>query len=115
MHARLTPQAGVRYSLRRGLGSLLVQSGTPIYTVSKILGHSSIATTANDYAHLDAEAGGRIWVGCRREIGRSAGWHEANKGCLICGCALYCLRDAKAVKYYGPGLQLRNNSLAVGK
>jgi len=45
------------HDFRRTVGSLLVQAGTPIYTVAKVLGHSNVTTTARYYAHLDAEAG----------------------------------------------------------
>jgi site-specific recombinase XerD len=42
------------HSLRHSAGSLMVQAGVPIYSVQKILGHVSIATT-QVYAHLQTE------------------------------------------------------------
>lgn len=44
----------VFHSLRHSCASFLVQSGVPIYTVSEILGHSSLDMTKR-YAHLDEE------------------------------------------------------------
>lgn len=40
------------HTLRRTFGSLMVQSGVPIFTVSKLLGHSSVTITENHYADL---------------------------------------------------------------
>jgi len=42
------------HDLRHTFASWLVQSGTPLYTVSKLMGHSSIESTQR-YAHLDSE------------------------------------------------------------
>src|SRR5581483_425926 len=39
-------------SCRKTHASRLVQAGMPIYDVSKLLGHASVVTTANHYAHL---------------------------------------------------------------
>ena len=39
------------YSLRHSTGSILVDEGVSLPTVSKKLGHSRIATTANVYLH----------------------------------------------------------------
>ena len=46
------------HSLRHSFASVLVQKGTPIYQVSKLLGHSSVQVTER-YAHLYAEDGGK--------------------------------------------------------
>jgi len=54
---KMNRSRGGWHDFRRTFGSLLVQAGTPIYTVSKLLGHSQISTTAKFYAHLDAESG----------------------------------------------------------
>jgi site-specific recombinase XerD len=46
------------HSLRHSFASVLVEKGTPIYHVSKLLGHSSVKVTER-YAHLYAEDGGK--------------------------------------------------------
>jgi integrase len=46
------------HSLRHSFASVLVGKGTPIYQVSKLLGHSSVKVTER-YAHLYAEDGGK--------------------------------------------------------
>jgi integrase len=52
----LASQAGLRrirlHDLRHGAASLRLAAGVPIEVVSKILGHSSIALTADTYSHL---------------------------------------------------------------
>lgn len=40
------------HTLRRTFGSTLVQEGVSIFTVSKLLGHSSVTVTETHYAHL---------------------------------------------------------------
>ena len=40
------------HTFRRTFGSLLVQQGVSIFTVSKLLGHSSVTVTETHYAHL---------------------------------------------------------------
>ena len=49
-------RAGIKnadvHTLRRTFGSLLVQNGVNIYTVSKLLGHSSVTITEKHYAAL---------------------------------------------------------------
>lgn len=40
------------HTLRKTFGSLLVQQGVSIFTVSKLLGHSSVTVTETHYAHL---------------------------------------------------------------
>jgi integrase len=52
------PEALHFHSLRHSFASVLVQKGTPIYQVSKLLGHSSVQVTER-YAHLYAEDGGK--------------------------------------------------------
>jgi|WetSurMetagenome_2_1015567.scaffolds.fasta_scaffold117107_3 integrase len=44
------------HDLRRSFGSWAVSNGVDLYTVSKLLGHSSTAITQKIYAHLDIEA-----------------------------------------------------------
>jgi integrase len=41
--------------LRSTYGSKLVQNGAPIFTVSKLLGHSSVTVTEKHYAALSDE------------------------------------------------------------
>ncbi len=52
----LASRAGLRrirlHDLRHGAASLRLAAGVPIEVVSKILGHSSIALTADTYSHL---------------------------------------------------------------
>lgn len=40
------------HDLRHAYATLLLEAGADLYEVSRGLGHSSIATTANVYAHL---------------------------------------------------------------
>lgn len=40
------------HDLRHAYATLLIEAGADLYEVSRGLGHSSIATTANTYAHL---------------------------------------------------------------
>ena len=40
---------------RHTYATRLLRKGTPIEVVSKLLGHSSIATTSDIYGHLSAE------------------------------------------------------------
>jgi len=40
------------HTLRRTFGSRLVQKGVPIFTVSKLLGHSSVVITEKHYVSL---------------------------------------------------------------
>lgn len=41
------------HDLRRSCGTLMIQHGVDLYTVSRILGHSSTGVTQKVYAHLD--------------------------------------------------------------
>lgn len=43
------------HDLRRTFGSQLLLQGVDIYTVSKLLGHNSVATTEKHYAFLNRE------------------------------------------------------------
>jgi integrase len=45
-------QKAVFHTLRHTFGSWLVQAGEPIFTVSKLMGHSSVLVTQKYYAHL---------------------------------------------------------------
>lgn len=44
------------HDLRHTFASLLINKGVPLINVSNTLGHSTIATTANIYGHLDMES-----------------------------------------------------------
>jgi integrase len=46
------------HDLRHGRASLLLASGADLAVVSKVLGHSGYAITADTYAHLLEGAGG---------------------------------------------------------
>lgn len=54
--SRLVKESGVRrgrlHDLRHGRASLMIQAGIGIEVISKMLGHSSIRTTVDRYAHL---------------------------------------------------------------
>ena len=59
--ARALKAAGIRrqlriHSLRHTYASLALQRGVPLLTVSRQLGHSSIAITADVYGHLAPDA-----------------------------------------------------------
>lgn len=41
------------HDLRRSCASILIASGADLYTVSKLLGHSSTAVTERCYAHME--------------------------------------------------------------
>jgi integrase len=43
------------HALRHTAATLLLADGTPLFDVSRILGHSQIATTSDIYGHLVAE------------------------------------------------------------
>ncbi len=65
--ARLTERAGIRirlHDLRHTYGTLALESGVNLKTVSSSMGHSTIAVTANIYLHasesLESEAAARI-------------------------------------------------------
>jgi integrase len=45
---------GTAHKFRHSYASHLVMAGVPIYTVSKLLGHSSVTTTEQHYAHLSS-------------------------------------------------------------
>jgi integrase len=59
--AELAAEAGLRHvrlhDLRHGRASLLLAAGVDIAVVSKVLGHSTIALTADTYSHLLAGVG----------------------------------------------------------
>lgn len=40
------------HSLRHTYGSYLLSKGTPVFSVSRLLGHASVQTTERVYAHL---------------------------------------------------------------
>jgi len=54
---KLGRKGGGWHDFRRTLASLLIQAGTRIEIVSKLLRHSNVATTSRSYAHLRAEHG----------------------------------------------------------
>ena len=70
---RLRRRTGVCFEphwLRHTYATELLRRGTPIETVSKLLGHASIATTLDAYGHLTAEDARRALV--------AAGWFDRN-------------------------------------
>jgi integrase len=44
------------HDLRHAAGSNMLKYGVPMHVVSRILGHSTIATTVNIYGHVEDEA-----------------------------------------------------------
>ena len=58
--ARLLAENGLRkirfHDLRHSCASLLLKQGVPMKQIQEWLGHSDISTTANIYAHLDAQS-----------------------------------------------------------
>jgi integrase len=44
------------HDLRHAAGSIMLKNGIPMYTVSRILGHSNIATTVDTYGHVEEKA-----------------------------------------------------------
>jgi integrase len=79
--ARALKAAGIRrqlrvHSLRHGYASLALQRGVPLLTVSRQLGHASIAITADVYGHLAADAtkeAAVAWEAILTEPGRNLG------------------------------------------
>ena len=55
------------HDLRHSAASLMLAQGIPLRSIQDILGHSSIALTANLYAHVGEQL--------RREAGRRDGRH----------------------------------------
>lgn len=58
--AKLLAENGLRkirfHDLRHSCASLLLKQGVPMKQIQEWLGHSDISTTANIYAHLDAQS-----------------------------------------------------------
>ena len=44
------------HDLRHAAGSIMLKNGTPMHVVSRILGHSKIATTVDIYGHVEDRA-----------------------------------------------------------
>jgi len=53
-HIKSLGYKGTSHTARHTFASHLVMSGVPVYTVSKLLGHASVRTTEEHYAHLAA-------------------------------------------------------------
>lgn len=52
MSRKLKPWGGTAHTLRHSFASHLVMAGVDMKTVSELLGHASVITTENHYAHL---------------------------------------------------------------
>jgi integrase len=57
------------HQLRHSAASLLIAQGIPLKIVSEVLGHSTIALTANTYGHLSEE----LWRGAADALDRALG------------------------------------------
>jgi integrase len=64
------------HGLRHSAASLMLAGGADISTVSKLLGHSSIAITADVYAHLIAAVGQKAVDGAANLIALTVHTHE---------------------------------------
>jgi integrase len=63
--ARLRQRTGVAFgphSFRHGYATELLRRGVPVEVVQRLLGHASIATTSDTYAHLKIEDARRALV-----------------------------------------------------
>jgi len=58
------------HDLRHAAGSIMLKNGIPMYTVSRILGHSNIATTVDPYGHVEEKA----FDEAAAAMGRALGW-----------------------------------------
>lgn len=57
------------HDLRHAAGSIMLKNGIPMYTVSRVLGHSNVATTVDTYGHVEEKAFGEAAAGMRRALG----------------------------------------------
>jgi len=44
------------HDLRHAAGSIMLKNHVPMHVVSRVLGHSTIATTVNVYGHVEDDA-----------------------------------------------------------
>ncbi|HEU4323318.1 MAG TPA: site-specific integrase [Roseiflexaceae bacterium] len=65
------------HDLRHTVGSLMLANGTPITDVSAILGHASVAVTAQVYAHSYAEGQRRAITSLTRNLRRPGNSYES--------------------------------------
>lgn len=61
------------HGLRHTAATLLLNDGTPVFTVSRVLGHSQLGTTANVYGHLVDEMAVDAAVRMDRILGKRKG------------------------------------------
>lgn len=57
------------HDLRHAAGSIMLKNGTPMHVVSRILGHSNIATTVDIYGHVEDSALDEAAVAMGRALG----------------------------------------------
>ena len=68
------------HGLRHSAASLMLAGGADISTVSKLLGHASIAITADVYAHLVAAVGQRAVDGAANLLAHTLHSQQAVSG-----------------------------------
>jgi integrase len=72
------------HALRHTAASLLLQDGTPLFDVSRVLGHASIEITADTYGHLTRESAANAATRMDGLLKASSGVSGCQIGCQTC-------------------------------